>query len=188
MQPLPGVTEELPTITTKIWEEKPTQPNQDFVINEEFTLDRVRAGRSQQEYFIVHFATHAEFDLENSEDRYIQLYDDRLNMEELKELLDNKPLVELLVLSACKTAVGDANVELGFAGLAVKAGVKTALGSLWYVGDKATLELMSNFYEQLKTQPIKAEALRQAQLSLLKEEEFKHPYYWSSFTMIGNPW
>ena len=102
----------------------------------------------------------------------------------------NEPLVELLVFSACKTAIGNENVELGFAGLAVNAGVKTALGSLWYVGDEATLKLMTNFYEQLKTQPIKAEALRQAQLSLLKgeEEEFNHPYYWSSFIMIGNPW
>jgi CHAT domain-containing protein len=125
------------------------------------------------------------------------------------------PPVELLVLSACRTAVGDEEVELGFAGLAIQAGVKSALASLWYVNDEATLGLMSEFYQQLKTAPIKAEALRKVQLTMLSgkvriknkqlvtsegefpippelieqgDRDFSHPYYWSGFTMIGNPW
>lgn len=106
-------------------------------------------------------------------------------------------------------------MELGFTGLAVQAGVKSALGSLWYVSDEGTLGLMASFYEQLKQAPIKAEALRQAQLAMLKGEvrsqagklvtsrgsfplppelaqlgdkDLTHPYYWSAFTLIGNPW
>jgi CHAT domain-containing protein len=104
---------------------------------------------------------------------------------------------------------------LGFAGLAVQAGVKSALGSLWSVSDEGTLGLMTQLYQQLKQAPIKAEALRQAQLAMLRGEmrlkggqlisgsksvplppelakqgdkTFEHPYFWAGFTMIGNPW
>ena len=123
--------------------------------------------------------------------------------------------MELLVLSACRTALGDEEAELGFAGLSVLAGVKSTLASLWYVSDRGTLGLMTEFYEQLKTAPIKSEALRQAQLAMLRGEvrledgklitpgadiplppqlaqldnqTLEHPYFWSAFTMIGNPW
>jgi CHAT domain-containing protein len=114
-----------------------------------------------------------------------------------------------------RTAIGDAQAELGFAGFAVQAGAKSALASLWYVSDEGTLGLMTEFYKQLKTAPIKAEALRQAQIAMLKGEvriqngkllisrgevnlppllkkignkDLQHPYFWSAFTMIGNPW
>jgi CHAT domain-containing protein len=123
--------------------------------------------------------------------------------------------VDLLVLSACRTALGDEQVELGFAGLAVQSGVKSALASLWNVSDEGTLGLMSEFYQQLEEAPIKAEALRQAQLAMVKgkvrikggklvtsegefplppelvklgDRDFSHPYFWSAFTMVGNPW
>lgn len=69
------------------------------------------------------------------------------------------PQVELLVLSACRTALGDREAELGFGGLAVKSGAKSALGSLWYVDDGGTLGLISEFYGQLRGVTIKTEAL-----------------------------
>ncbi len=133
----------------------------------------------------------------------------------MRELGWNNPPVELVVLSACRTALGDEQAELGFAGFAVQAGAKSTLASLWYVSDEGTLGLMSEFYEQLKISPIKAEALRRTQLAMLKGQvEFKngkltisrgdvnlppvlrrlgnkalqHPYFWSAFTLIGNPW
>jgi CHAT domain-containing protein len=120
-----------------------------------------------------------------------------------------------MVLSACRSALGDEQAELGFTGLAVQAGVKSALGSLWYVSDTGTLGLMTTFYQQLKQAPIKAEALRQAQLAMMRGEveldgdelvtpsarislpeellnqgniNLTHPYYWSAFTLVGNPW
>ncbi len=127
----------------------------------------------------------------------------------------NKRPVELLVISACQTAVGDKNAELGFAGLALQAGVKSAIASLWQVSDAGTLALMTEFYQHLQTAPIKAEALRQAQIAMIEgkvrleggelrgsnrglslppalvrlgNENLGHPYYWAAFTMISSPW
>lgn len=166
----------------------------------------------------MHLATHGEFTGDRPEDAYIQFWDEKLRLDQLRQLPLNEPTaVELMVLSACRTALGDEEAELGFAGLAAQAGVKTAIGSLWYVSDQGTLSLMSEFYQQLQTAPIKAEALRQAQLAMLRGEirledgriitsrsgleiplpeaigdvqglEFDHPFYWAAFTAIGSPW
>jgi CHAT domain-containing protein len=126
-------------------------------------------------------------------------------------------MVQLLVLSACDTAVGNETTEMGFAGLAVQAGVKSVLASLWKVSDLGTLALMTEFYHQLGKQEvtIKAEALRQAQIAMLrgqvriesnqlvgsgpkvnlplelekqKDKNLSHPFYWAGFTMVGTPW
>jgi filamentous haemagglutinin family N-terminal domain len=207
--PLPAVPLEISTIVGKIW------PGLSF-LNESFTLENLRDKR-KQEYKIIHLATHSDFQPGGAENSYIQFWNTKLRLNQLGELKLSNPQVELLVLSACTTAVGDEQAELGFAGLAVNAGVKSALASLWYVSDAGTLGLMTEFYQQLRTAPIKAEALRQAQLSMLRGEvrledgylvrsgnnqalplptelaakgdkNLSHPYYWAAFTMIGSPW
>jgi CHAT domain-containing protein len=184
-------------------------------LNDTFTLSNLKEARAGEPFGIIHLATHAEFKPGKPSDSYIQMWDSQLRLDQLPTLGLNKPPVELMVLSACRTAVGDESVELGFTGLAVQAGVKSALGSLWYVSDEGTLGLMTQFYEQLKSAPIKSEALRLAQLAMLKGEtrlqggnlvtsggsiplppelvklgdkDLTHPYYWSAFTMIGSPW
>lgn len=206
-RPLPAVPFELKAITQ-------TWPGKAF-LNQDFTLDNLKLQRAQTPFGIIHLATHAEFVPGQASNSYIQLQDRKLAPMQLRSIQWVKPPVELLVLSACRTGVGDEEVELGFAGLAVQAGVKSALASLWYVNDEATLGLMSEFYQQLKTSPIKAEALRQVQLAMLSgkvriknkqlvtskdefplppeltesgDRDFSHPYFWSAFTMIGNPW
>jgi CHAT domain-containing protein len=93
----------------------------------------------------------------------------------------------LLVLSACETATGDKQATLGLAGIAVRAGARSTLASLWTVGDEATAELMTSFYRELKDSDItKAEAIRRAQQKVLQNEAFSHPYYWSAFILLGN--
>jgi filamentous hemagglutinin family protein len=208
--PLPAVPLEISTIVGKIW------PGLSF-LNEKFTLENLRNKRQQPQYKIIHLATHGDFQPGGAENSYIQFWDTKLRLNQLDELKLSNPQVELLVLSACTTAVGDEQAELGFAGLAVHAGVKSALASLWYVSDAGTLGLMTEFYQQLRTAPIKAEALRQAQLSMLRgdvrlqdgylvrsgnnqalplpaelvakgDKNLSHPYYWAAFTMIGSPW
>ncbi len=205
-KPLPAVPVELEAITQKLWQGQ-------FFLDEGFTLDNLKAQREKQSFGIVHLATHADFRPGAINNSYIQLWNSKLRLDQLPELGWNDPPVELLVLSACRTALGDENAELGFAGLAVQAGVKSTLASLWYVSDEGTLALMTQFYDQLKTAPIKAEALRQVQVDMLKgqvqlkngqlitsagtillpselpqSQDLTHPYYWASFTMVGNPW
>lgn len=96
------------------------------------------------------------------------------------------------MLSACETAIGDNTAEMGFAGLAVGSGVKSALASLWKVKDVGTLRLMTEFYGYLRSTPIKAEALRQAQLAMLHKKDLpndlSHPHFWAGFTIVGSPW
>ncbi|PHX54646.1 CHAT domain-containing protein [Tychonema bourrellyi FEM_GT703] len=160
LSPLPAVPIELANIAD-LW------PGKSF-LNEQFTLNNLKSQRSQRPYQIIHLATHGEFQPGTASDSFIQLWDSKLQLNQLRQLGWNNPPVELLVLSACRTALGDEETELGFAGLAFQAGVKSALASLWYVSDEGTLALMSEFYQQLKTAPIKAEALRQAQIAMLK--------------------
>lgn len=207
-KPLPAVPVELNVITKQLWQGK-------SFLNNAFTLNNLKAQRAKQPFGIVHLATHADFQPGARSNSYIQLWDSKLHFDQLPQLgLDNPP-VDLLVLSACRTALGDEEAELGFAGLSVQAGAKSALASLWYVSDEGTLALMTNFYQQLKSAPIKAEALRQAQLAMLKgqvkleqgqlrlpsgaiplppeleisgDKPLSHPYYWSGFTLVGNPW
>jgi CHAT domain-containing protein len=205
--PLPAVPVELSQITS-LWK------GQSF-LNQEFTLTNLKAQRRQKPFGIVHLATHAFFQPGEPSNSYIQLSDTKLGLNQLRQLGWNDPAVELLVLSACKTAQGNEEVELGFAGLAVQAGVKSALASLSFISDEGTMALMTEFYEQLQQAPIKAEALRRAQVAMLKGEvkledgqlitpsqtlplppelaklgnqTLSHPKFWAAFTLIGNPW
>jgi len=207
LNPLPAVPAEVQTIT---------QLRQgSFFLNEEFTLHNIQQQYAEKQPPIVHLATHGEFETGDISHSYIQLWDQKLRLNDIRQLGFQDPAVELLVLSACQTAVGNEQAELGFAGMAVKAGVKTALASLWYVSDEGTFGLMTEFYKALETAPIKAEAIRQAQLSMIngnvevvdgqlrgshgsyplpealqnvENQKLTHPYYWSAFTLIGSPW
>ncbi|NJN86295.1 MAG: CHAT domain-containing protein [Leptolyngbyaceae cyanobacterium SL_7_1] len=205
--PLPAVPVELAAIA-QIWQ---TQ----VLLNEEFTIAQLREHRSTYPYGIVHLATHANFAPGSVDDSYIQFWNRSLRLTQLRELGLLRPVVQLLVLSACRTALGDANAELGFAGIAVQSGAKAALASLWAISDAATVVTMADFYRNLSHSVIKTEALRQTQLAMLHQQlhldspsiqqiirgidvpdslgrsissDLSHPYYWAGFTMIGNPW
>jgi len=90
-------------------------------------------------------------------------------------------------LSACGTAAGNERSALGLAGVAVKAGARSALATLWYVNDQAASYLVTNFYRQLSDPSLsKAKALQAAQLQMLGERRYRHPGYWSPFLLIGN--
>lgn len=206
--PLPGVPVELQTIQRE-W------PGQVF-LNQDFTVPNLVRSRQQTAFGLLHLATHAEFRPGAIQKSYIQFWDQTLWLDQLKQLPLQKPPIELMVLSACRTAVGDQNAELGFAGLAVAAGVKSVLASTWYISDEGTLVFMTEFYRQLQNSPIKAEALRQTQMQLLRggvtvqnrqlrrpgvppislpvelqnlnSANLRHPYYWAAFSLIGSPW
>jgi CHAT domain-containing protein len=179
---LPGVEIELGVIKSQA----PTE----IVLNQSFTDSNFKQLLAASPFPVVHLATHGEFS-SKAEDTFVLTWDDKINAKELDNLLRNettreKP-VELLVLSACQTALGDNRAALGLAGVAVRAGARTTLGSLWLVSDEATAKLMSGFYRELANQDVrKAEALRRAQLEVLESDYLSHPYYWSAFVMVGN--
>ncbi len=112
-----------------------------------------------------------------------------INIRELNFLLrkqDAHSAIELLVLSACQTAKGDRRSALGIAGIAAQAGARSTLATLWLVDAESTAQLMGEFYSCLKKGVSKAEALRQAQLTLLSNPKYSHPFYWASFVLIGS--
>jgi CHAT domain-containing protein len=94
--------------------------------------------------------------------------------------------LELLVLSACETAQGDRRAVLGLAGMAVRAGTRSALSTLWRADDRANTQLMGYFYQGLTEGLTKAQALQQAQQALLTQEGYPAPYYWAPYVLVGN--
>ncbi|MEM8640633.1 MAG: CHAT domain-containing protein [Cyanobacteria bacterium P01_G01_bin.54] len=175
---------------SKILETSPANSKTKILIGDDFTQQNLEIEINRLPVPIVHLATHGKFGT-TAKDTFILTSDGRLNINQLNDLLrvDAKQItpIEMLVLSACETAEGDERTALGLAGVAVRAGARSTLASLWRVNDQSTAELMKRFYQQLaKGSVTKAEALRLAQASLLKDSDFWHPYYWSAFVVVGN--
>ena len=162
-----------------------------FLVDENFLMNRMQNEFKETPYNIVHIASHGQF---NSDPRetFLLTFDAKLTMDNLEQFIgvskfrDNP--VELLTLSACETAAGDDRAALGLAGVAVKAGARSALATLWRSDDEATATLISEFYRQLNSSgQSKAKALRKAQLNLIGSgRRFRHPVYWAPFILIGN--
>lgn len=181
--PLPEVPREIENISSVL--DKDT-----VLLDKEFTLDRVNQALQKTPYSIVHIASHGQFDRDPKK-TFLLTYDDKITMNRLERLLafsqSRKEPVELLTLSACQTAVGDERAALGLAGVALKAGARSALASLWFVNDEATSLLITEFYSQLKRGGVsRAGALQNAQRKLISQRSFQHPAYWAPFLLIGN--
>lgn len=166
------------------------------LLDGDFTIDRLQSELRQNKFQIIHMATHGKFGVDAAT-TFLLGYDSRISIDQIDRLLRiagrnsgtpaNTQSVELLTLSACQTAAGDNRSALGIAGVAVRAGVKSALASLWFINDEATVPLIEEFYTQLRQPNItKAEALQKAQLKLISSEEYSHPAVWSPFILIGN--
>ncbi|MFK5970538.1 MAG: CHAT domain-containing protein [Candidatus Marithrix sp.] len=161
------------------------------ILNAEYSLDSFNNNLKNNEYTVVHLATHGEFDA-NPENTYLLTYDGKMTMDKLQNVIGlgrfrDKPL-ELLTLSACKTAVGDDRAALGLAGVAIKAGARSAIATLWFVDDEATSITISDFYNELLSNQglSKAKALQNAQKKMIAQDRYWHPAYWAPFLLIGN--
>ena len=181
--PLPAVESELKQIASELPSE--------VLLNQEFIKTRLEQQINAVAFPIIHLATHGQFS-SKAEETFLLTWDGRVNVKDLDQLLqsrneENINPIELLVLSACQTAMGDKQAALGLAGFAVRSGARSTLATLWSVRDESTAELMGKFYQELpQTQVSKAEALRQAQLVLLHNPNYEHPFYWAPFVLIGN--
>jgi CHAT domain-containing protein len=168
-------------------------PKSKELFNQAFTKTNLQNQLNSTNFSVVHMATHGQFS-SNREETFVLSWEQLLKLNDLDELLRNSDrsrssAIELLVLSACETAVGDKRAALGLAGIAVKAGARSTLATLWSVDDRSTAELMSEFYRQLtNTNITKAEALQRAQLALWNNtsQDWKLPYFWAPYVLVGN--
>jgi CHAT domain-containing protein len=162
----------------------------DVLLNDAFTRARFESDLKSGQYNIVHIASHGQFGADPSQ-TFVLAYDGELTMDALESDIKYGPSrenpLELLILSACETASGDDRAALGLAGVALKAGARSALATLWYINDVASGELIGDFYKGLQSGRLsKAQALRSAQLALAADPRFAHPAYWAPFLLIGN--
>ncbi|MEA5596590.1 CHAT domain-containing protein [Rivularia sp. UHCC 0363] len=182
--PLPGVKSEVKEISEKV-------NSTSTLLNEKLTEASLATKIKNGSANVVHLATHGQFS-SRLDDTFLLTWDGQINIKELSELLRNRQSsqsqnIDLLVLSACDTAAGDNRAVLGLAGLAIKSGARSTIASLWPVKDQATVALMNSFYENLlKPGTTKAQALRQAQVELMKNTDFRQPFFWSAFVLVGN--
>lgn len=178
----------LPAVESEVRQIAKTVPAAKL-LNQEFTGDALADRLKNSRANVVHLATHGQFS-SRLEDTFLLTWDGQVNVKELSELLqsrDTSKVIDLLVLSACDTATGDDRAVLGLAGLAVRSGARSTVATLWPVKDKAAEMLMTRFYQQLRQSgATKAEALRQAQVQLIHQTDFKDPFFWSAFVLVGN--
>ena len=189
-------------------------------INENFTQDVLRSLSQKKDIDFVHLATHAEFLPGGPKKSKIYLGDGELSLNEFSQLRlsrEENP-IELFTLSACRTALGDRDSELGLAGLALQSGAKSAIGSLWYVDDIATTIYFIRFYRLLDRGFPKGDAMRQVRAEFANNQielrgqsvydrdgeilvenltpnqqrklkgRLDHPFFWAAHIMLGLPW
>jgi CHAT domain-containing protein len=181
--PLPGVKTEIQWVQNNL-------PGSKTLIDQDFTRGEFQQELSRTNYPVVHVATHGKLGTDPQNTFLVTGDSTKLTINVLDTILrsiDPEHTIELLMLTACQTSVGDERAALGLAGVAAQAGVKSVLASLWSVDDLATAELVKEFYTALQPESVsKAEALQTAQRSFLNRQDRAHPYLWAAFTLIGN--
>jgi CHAT domain-containing protein len=182
--PLPNVPEEVHRIES-------LYAGSDVQMNAGFTHDAMGEKLKQEPFTIVHVASHGHIDSDVHKS-FVLAFDDHVTFTDLEIFIRPAQLrdhpLELLTLSACQTAAGDDRAALGLAGIAVKAGARSAFATLWSVNDAAATQIVGDFYSELTAHPerSKAQALQAAQKKLLSEERYSHPCYWAPYLIIGN--
>ncbi|MGA1602488.1 MAG: CHAT domain-containing protein [Prochlorothrix sp.] len=179
--PLPFVQQEIENITSLL-------PQNRLYFNESFTLSNLKTDRDPAE--VIHLASHGEFGTQ-AEGTFILTWDGRLTIEDLGAIIRARSAmgtgVDLLVLSACKTATGDSRSVLGIAGMGIRSNARSVIAGLWPVNDEATSVFMEHFYQALvQPETTKAAAFRHAQLALMADRRFQSPFYWSPYILVGN--
>lgn len=215
LNPLPLVPQELSKVVAAGKEQLAST-----YLNEAFTPQALINKAGDNGVQRVHVATHAEFLPGGPSKARLYTGTQPLSLKEfasLRQRREGSPM-QLFVLSACRTALGDRDSELGFAGLALQAGSRSAIGSLWYVDDVATSGYFVQFYRYLDAGIPKAEAMQLVRRdmasgrmrlegdrllvgqdpplleNLSKEQQrrvsegLRHPYFWAGIELLGTPW
>lgn len=185
---LPGAEEEAKVIQA-------AYTNAALYKNQDATKDKAKTLSSNFE--VVHFATHGFLSSDEPQKSFLLMApnaakgeDDKLTISEILKL-PLKDANELVVLSACNTSMGKSATGVELISLSrafAIAGAPTTVATLWPVDDESTKIIMINFYDGLKKGLTKSEAMRSAQIALIKKGDFHiHPFFWAPYVMIGNP-
>ena len=175
--------------------------------NDQFTVTGIEQQLRSSDHPLIHMASHGQFSGDVAQS-FVLTWDGRLNIEDLSRIVkvseQRRQVIDLIVLSACSTAAGDERAALGLAGVALKAGARSAIASLWNVDDQATGKFFVNFYQTLQGEQreTKAEALRKTQLQFIDgsiraetdstadavgdSRDFSHPFFWAPFVLAGD--
>lgn len=212
LAPLPLVPQEVSHIGASVRSEA--------FLDASFTPQVLLQGPAESSVSRVHVATHAEFMPGGPQRSRIYSGTEPVSLAQFSTLRQRRQSdpMDLFVLSACRTALGDSDSELGFAGLALQAGSRSAVGSLWYVDDVATSAFFIQFYEFLRQGVPKAEALQMTRRAFASGQihsegsgivgadsrvllsdltpvqqrriarGLSNPYFWAGIQLLGTPW
>jgi CHAT domain-containing protein len=163
--------------------------NTQVLLDQDFNLTRMGLALRESTYSVLHIATHGQFEAEPEQTFLLTGQGEKLTLAEMEQLIRNMSAngesIDLLALTACETAIGDERAALGLGGVAVRAGAKSAIASLWSINDAATAQFSALFYQNLVAgQLSKAKALQQAQMRMIQDNN--HPAYWSPYVLVGN--
>ena len=179
---LPGVAAEIDALRAMF--------DSTTLLNRDFVAANLKKELKDEQFTILHIASHGQFG-DSPAQTFVLIFDTKLSMEQLDQFIGlfkyrDKPL-ELLTLSACDTAEGDDRAALGLAGVAVRAGARSAVATFWQVHDAVAAELVTQFYRELQDRSVsRAVALQRAQIKVLTNPRYQHPGYWAAFLMINN--
>ena len=192
IQTLPGTQQEIAALSASLGTTGQGAWRVSRLENQAFTQTRINQNLAKRPFTALHVSTHAQFQPGQVESSYIQLWDQQLKLNDLNRIDWDQSNADLIVLSACQTALGDTNAANGFAGLALKAGVPSAIGTLWSINDQSTTEVMKTFYGALPDSSTKAQALQSAQVAAIRGSNgssgLQAPYYWAGFSLLSTPW
>ena len=192
IQTLPGTQQEIAALSASLGTTGQGAWRVSRLENQAFTQTRINQNLAKRPFTALHVSTHAQFQPGQVESSYIQLWDQQLKLNDLNRINWDQSNADLIVLSACQTALGDTNAANGFAGLALKAGVPSAIGTLWSINDQSTTEVMKTFYGALPDSSTKAQALQSAQVAAIRGSNgssgLQAPYYWAGFSLLSTPW
>jgi CHAT domain-containing protein len=161
-----------------------------ILLDQAFSLERLDETLQQGQFGILHIASHGYFAPEAAQS-FLLTAQGKLTLAQLAQVIGrlrfrDQPL-ELLTLSACETARGDDRAALGLAGIAIQAGARSALATLWLVEDEAAAVLMTEFYRHLQVSGMsRVQSLQLAQLTLLRHQQYTDPFFWAPFLLINN--
>lgn len=158
---------------------------------QEFKRQTFNEEFNRRSFQVVHLATHGQFGADR-ENTYILDAEGRIPLDELSDLfgverqVSDAP-IQLLIMSACRTATGDDQEVLGIAGTTVRAGARSAIASLWSLDDESSVLFTRELYQHLgKPGVSRAEAIRRAQATMMQDPVFNHPRYWAAYVLVGS--